>query len=114
MRNTNDRNQDIMDALIRQREKDCESPEAARAALARIGITEDSFVSKDEVFKYVVARKWYPDNPASDLCIYAYRTEIQTGTMEDARRFLEYVNGRRDDEKDYSIYRVEFVEVKHD
>jgi hypothetical protein len=114
MSNTNNRNQDIMDALRRQGIKNCESPEAARAALARIGITEDSFVSKDEMFKYVVARKWYPDDPNSELCIYSYRTEIQTGTMDDAKRFLEYVNVQSDNEKDYSIYRVEFVEVKNE
>jgi len=71
-------------------------------------------MNEDKVFRYVVARKWHPDDPNSDLCIYAYHTEIQTGTMEDARRFLEYVNVRlrRDDKKDYSIYRVEFVEVE--
>lgn len=114
MNNDTSRNQLIKDALIRQREIDCRSPESALAALAKIGITPGSVTSNEDVFKYVVARKWHPDDPASDLCIYSYHSEIQSGTMESAKRFLDYVNGQSDDVKDYRIYRVAFVEVNDD
>lgn len=65
----------------------------------------------DKTFDYVVAKPWDPEDP-KDLCIYTYFSEIQNGTMKDAKRFLKYVRGvNKEDAKEYSIYKVEFTKI---
>lgn len=60
---------------------------------------------------YVVAHKWDESKPiCGNLAIYAYRTEIQHGTLEDAKRFLDYVR-ERSPEDDWSIYKVSFSKL---
>jgi len=64
-----------------------------------------------EEFSYVIARPWKDTEPES-LCIYTYHNEIQHGTKESAKRFLEYVRSRSDsDSKKYAIYKVKFKKV---
>lgn len=103
-----DRNHTILAAIQKYTEKHLKSPEVAREALERIGIKfGDEPDSEEETFEYVVARRWDPDDPNSGLCIYSYHGEIQNGTMEDARSFLDYVRCQGP-EKDYGIYRVRY------
>jgi len=103
-----DRNRAILTTIHEYTEKNIESPETAWEALERIGIKfGDESDSEEETFEYVVARRWDPDDPNSGLCIYSYHGEIQNGTMEDARSFLNYVR-RQGPEKDYGIYRVRY------
>lgn len=64
-----------------------------------------------KVFKYVVARPW-DDNEPDNLCIYAYCTEVQKGTMEDAESFLAHVKARQPDYAEkYAIYKVNYTKV---
>ena len=64
-------------------------------------------------FDYVVARPWYPDDPNSTLCIYAFGGEVQRGTMKEAKEFLEYVKRQSEnDERDqYGIYIVGMARI---
>jgi hypothetical protein len=61
---------------------------------------------------YVIARRWEPEDPESSLCIYTYGSEIQRGTLKDAKDMLAYVKrqSKRDGDphKEYSIYEVAF------
>jgi hypothetical protein len=73
---------------------------------------------KDIVFNYVVARPWDPANPAGSMCIYASGSEVQRGTLKDAKGFLEYVKRqeKQDEEpKDivssYGVYAVGFTKI---
>ena len=104
-----DRNDRIKKAIEDHTKTVCDSAETARKYLADLGIdlTEEA---PADTFEFVVARKWDPDDPNSGLCIYAYHREIQTGTMEDAERFLEYVR-RQGPEKDYHIYRISYERI---
>lgn len=66
------------------------------------------------MMNYVIARPWYPEDPDSGLCIYAYGSEIQMdGSLEDARRLLDYVkrNSDREERKHYAIYEVTFKRI---
>lgn len=65
----------------------------------------------DEEFNYVVARKWEPDDPITDLCIYTCGHQIQTGTLEDAQEFLSYVQSRADAHEQYHIYKVTYEKL---
>jgi hypothetical protein len=57
---------------------------------------------------YVIARPWHPDDPNSDLCIYAYGNEVhQGGTLKQARELLAYVR-RQEPGEAYAIYEVTF------
>lgn len=62
---------------------------------------------------YVIARPWDPEDPDSDLCIYAYGNEIQQGTLEDARDMLAYVkrHSEPEDRKHYAIYELNFIKT---
>lgn len=63
-------------------------------------MTED-----EEVFDFVVARPW--GDPKDGLCIYAYGSQIQRGTLIGAKVFLEYVQQRSPEHKDaYAIYKL--------
>ena len=80
-------------------------------------------MSNDENFDFVIAKKWYPDDPDSSLCIYTYGSEIQQGNMEEAQSFLDYVkmmtefDNKREsiikkqplDPNEYKIYKVTFT-----
>lgn len=61
---------------------------------------------------YVIGYPWNTKKP-NDLCIYTYRTEIQSGTMAQAKNFLEYVkrNSEKEDKDKYAIYTVTFTKV---
>ncbi len=68
-------------------------------------------MSKKE-FNYVIARPWEEDEP-DHLCIYAYGSEVQRGTMKEAKGMLKYVQSQKDDDSDqYAIYRVTYEKVK--
>lgn len=65
-------------------------------------------------FKYVVARPWCPNKEASDLCIYTYYTQVQTGTVQEAEEFLSYVKRQELDPckaQHYSIYKVTYEKI---
>jgi hypothetical protein len=68
----------------------------------------------EELFDFVVARPWFPEKPGNSLAIYAYGSEIQHGTMEDAESFLEYVrfSSINEPRKQWSIYQVLFQKVE--
>jgi hypothetical protein len=59
-----------------------------------------------ELFDYVVAHPW----PGGRLSTYAYGTEVQRGTEENARAFLAYVQ-RQSPGHDWNIYRVTFTPI---
>jgi hypothetical protein len=52
---------------------------------------------------YVVAAKW----PGGAMNIYTYGQDIQEGTLESAKAFLEYVEHMEPDDV-WNIYEVEF------
>ena len=61
-----------------------------------------------EIFEYVVARHWNDDSK----CIYSYHSEIQKGTIEDAKLFLKYVKQQSPaKEQDYKIYKINYEEI---
>lgn len=61
---------------------------------------------------YVVGRPWYPDQPEGPLCIYMYGSEIQKGTLKNAKDFLAYVQRRSLDEPGYyAIYEVTLTKL---
>jgi len=68
-------------------------------------------IKEDEVFDYVIARKWEEDEHwEGNTCIYMMgSSEIQTGCLEDACSDLDYVN--RTNREQYKILRVKFEEV---
>lgn len=60
---------------------------------------------------YVVAHKWDETKPVSgNLAIYAYSSEIQHGTLEDAKSFLDYVKSQSPDEQ-WNIYKVKYEKL---
>ena len=61
-------------------------------------------------FSYVIARPWDENDP-TNLCIYAYGSEVQSGTMDSAKNLLEYVHMMSPDKR-YSIYRVNFEKIE--
>lgn len=65
---------------------------------------------KEPKFNFVVARPWETDDP-DNLCIYAFGGEVQRGTLEDARRFLDYVRSRSGTEQ-YRIYTVNYEVIE--
>ncbi len=65
----------------------------------------------DEVFPYVVARKWEPKYNTDDLCIYTYGHQIQKGTLADALEFLAYVQSRDSEGREYHIYKVTYEKL---
>jgi hypothetical protein len=90
-----------------------------RAAIIKQNILQHIKKSKEnrimsviqEEFNYVVARKWAPDDPITDLCIYTYGHQIQKGTLADAQRFLEYVQSGADEKEEYHIYKVSYEKL---
>ena len=67
--------------------------------------------SQHELFNYVVARKWNPEDPITALCIYTYGHQIQTGTLADAISFLEYVTEQSEPDEQYHIYKVHYEKI---
>ena len=65
----------------------------------------------EEVFPYVVARKWEPKYNTDDLCIYTYGHQIQKGTLADALEFLDYVQSRDSEGREYHIYKVTYEKL---
>jgi hypothetical protein len=62
-------------------------------------------------FDYVIAHPWHEDEP-DNLCIYAYGSEVQRGTMKDAKQLLKYVRSQKDDDSDqYAIYRITYEKI---
>lgn len=61
---------------------------------------------------YVVGYPWEKEEPLN-LCIYTYGSDIQSGTMKQAKSFLEYVKQRSDkeDKDKYAIYVVTLTKV---
>ena len=60
---------------------------------------------------YVVARKWDVNKPVpGNLSIYTFASEVQRGTLDEAKEFLEYVQQRRPEEE-WDIYRVRFEKL---
>ena len=67
-------------------------------------------------FTYAVGRPWYPEQPDSPICFYAYGREIFDGTLTDAKEFRDYCNrvaerNHKEEKKKgpapkYRIYRV--------
>ena len=68
-------------------------------------------IKEDEVFDYVIARKWEEDESwEGNTCIYRmFNSEVQTGCLEDACSDLDYVN--RNNREQYKILRVKFEEI---
>lgn len=73
---------------------------------------------KQSVFKYVVGRPWDESDP-TEISIYAYGSEIQSGTIEDARKMLGYVKAMGKIEKEpksvidaYGIYVVGMTRIE--
>ena len=60
-------------------------------------------------FHYVIAHTW-PESP-EDLSIYTYYQETQKGTMDAARKFLEYVRVNSP-KHDWAIYKVKYKKVE--
>lgn len=63
--------------------------------------------SMTKEFNYVIARPWHDGTNA--LCSYMmYGGQVLHGTIDDARKSLEYVISQKedDDESDYQIYKV--------
>ena len=61
----------------------------------------------EELFDFVIARPW-PDSE-DGLAIYAYGTQVQRGTWDDAVDLLSYV--RAADGRDYDIYKITFEKL---
>lgn len=60
---------------------------------------------------YVVAHKWDETKPVNgNLAVYAYGSEIQHGTLDDARSFLNYVKSQSPDEQ-WNIYKVKYEKL---
>lgn len=62
-----------------------------------------------KIINYVVARPWDQKDP-EHLAIYSYFHDVQRGTLEDAKNFLEYVKNK-DNSEDYAIYIVNFRKI---
>lgn len=60
---------------------------------------------------YVVAHKWEDTKPVvGNLATYTYHSEIQHGTLEDARKFLMYVRDHNPDEQ-WDIYKIKYEKL---
>ena len=60
---------------------------------------------------YVIAHKWNPDDPDSNLGIYSFFGDVQTGTLEEAQEMLGYVKKMSRD-KQWDIYQVSFTKLE--
>lgn len=69
-------------------------------------------MDKEPKFNFVVAHPWEKDDP-DNLCIYAFGSEVQHGTLEDAQEFLDYVRSKSGTEQ-YKIYRVNYEVIEND
>jgi hypothetical protein len=56
-----------------------------------------------EEFHFVIAKNW---ENTEQLCIYAYHSQVQFGTIDDAKCLLEYINN-----DNYNIYKINFEKV---
>ncbi len=63
-----------------------------------------------EEFDYVVARPWDDEDP-NYLAIYTFGSQIQRGTIEEAKDFLNYVQRQGNKDEKYSIYKVNFEKI---
>lgn len=64
-------------------------------------------ISNKKIFPFVVAGKW----PDGSLCPYSLGSEVRHGTMEDAKKYLDYVNSFENKLFDeYKIYKL--IELK--
>lgn len=67
----------------------------------------------EDQLHYVIARRWDLKKPATpgNLAIYAYQSDIQSGTLKEAKQFLKYVKANSPEDtagekKDWAIYKV--------
>lgn len=67
----------------------------------------------EDQLHYVVARRWDLKKPAApgNLAIYANQSDIQSGTLKEAKQFLKYVKSKSledssAEKKDWAIYKV--------
>ncbi len=66
----------------------------------------------NDIFEYIVARPWHPGEPERGLCIYTYFHQIQKGSLERAKSFLEYVRTQEPgNANEYGIYEVKFIPI---
>ena len=56
-----------------------------------------------EEFNYCVGHYW--DSDSEELSVYAYGSEVHFGTIDDAKKFLKYVQAQ-DSTKTYKIFKV--------
>ena len=71
---------------------------------SRDGVQEAAVAER---FNYVVAHPW----PSGNLAIYAFGSEVQqSGTIEEANGFLDYVKRQSPDEA-WAVYRVDFTPI---
>ena len=59
---------------------------------------------KNKEFNYIIGRYW--NGKDGQICAYTVYTEVHFGTLEEANKTLEYVEGRRPD-KGYKIFKIE-------
>lgn len=59
---------------------------------------------KEEEFSYCIGRPWYPKQPDSAICVYAYGSTVFHGTMTSARNTRDFIESREDEK--YSIYKL--------
>jgi hypothetical protein len=62
--------------------------------------------NKEEKFSYCIGRPWYPEDPNSSICTYAYGSTVFHGTAEQAEGMRKFIEGRCDEEKKYSVYKL--------
>ena len=55
----------------------------------------------EEHFNYCIGRYW--DETDKEICVYAYHSEVQYGTMKEAEEFFKYVISV-DEEKNWKIF----------
>jgi len=68
----------------------------------------------EKPFTFAVGKPWYPEDPNSSICIYAYGSEVFHGTMSSAIQFRDYCNAqaamtkkKKDiDKNPYKIYQL--------
>jgi hypothetical protein len=63
----------------------------------------------EQEINYVIARPWEDEDPEY-LSIYAHGSEVQRGSIEDAKKMLEYVRWS-DNSNEWNIYLVNFEKI---
>lgn len=58
-------------------------------------------------FNYVIARRW--DEKKNQLSCYTFHTAVFYGDMEDAKKTLEFIKGKADEDKseEFQIYKID-------